>query len=283
MSVSFETLGDVIRRSARQIGRDRAFDDMIAEEEKKSDRKRSKKKKKKRVYVAAFAPLLYRGTLGTPKAGHLGPYWGPGTADGSSGTASGGGTAGGDAGATGTSGGASLGASRAPSSRARVLHELKAAMGLLEFGGGAGSAGASANWQGYAVPNQLAVKIRTGGPTIGGPGFSNNGDERPSGGVYNPSQSPGLGFRTDGAWRVWKAALDVMSGDKTLPSGAILQAAFQRSGVKMPDLDPAEVRLLEMGVEWYLSDPVPYAAKRDSGFGPSGGSAASPDMISGGS
>lgn len=166
-----------------------------------------------------------------------------------------------------------MGSSLVTPSRTRVLHEMKRAFGLIEF---AGSAGGIA-WSGFAVPNPLSVNIRMGGPTINGPGFQNNSDGKPTGGVYDPAKSPGLGFRTEPAWRVWKAALEIMSKDKTLPQGAILQAAFQRAAVKMPQLDPAEVRLLEMGIQWYLSDPVPFAAKRD------GTNTGSPDMVSGGS
>lgn len=274
MPIPFDNLSRAIQRAAKTARSQRAFEARLDEgrDEKKSPEK--KKKKRRKTYQYAFAPLLYRGNLGTPKEGDISPYGqppAPSTPPGGGGTSSGGG------------GGASppsMGSSLAPPSRTRVLHEMKRSLGLLEF---AGTGAGGIAWLGYAVPNPLSVSVRQGGPTIGGPGFANNSDGKPTGGVYDPAKSPGLGFRTEAAWRVWKAALDIISADKTLPSGAILQAAFQRAAVKMPQLDPAEVRLLEMGIQWYLSDPVPYAAKRDSGFGPSGGSTSSPNMISGGS
>ena len=229
-------------------------------------RRKKKKSKTKHVVYSAFPPVFYPGHMGTPKSGQ--PYLAqPGAMD----------AAGGSPPPSGGAGPAPMGASWSPPSRLRVFHEMKKAMGLLEFSGASG--GAAVTWTGFAVPNPLSVKNRQGGPTIGGPGFTHDQDGG-GGGVYEPRKSPGLGFKTDGAWKVWNTALDIMDKDKTLPPMAILQAAFQRSGVKVPTMDPAEARLIQMGIEWYLSSPTPYAAQRD---GSGGGQNIQPGKLGGAS
>jgi hypothetical protein len=277
MAISFDNLGSVLNRAARSARQAQVFEPDFQEEKKEETKS---KKKKRKHYTAAFAPLFYRGSLGTPKT--PGSYSGnDGDHDADDAPAAGGaspsGSGAGAGGAGAGPGGGAMGSSWVPPSKVRVIHEMRRSLGLLEFSGGSG-AGAVA-WTGFAVPNPLSVNIRQGGPTIGGPGFSNNSDGQPQGGIYDPAKSPGLGFRSEGAWRVWKAALEIMSKDKTIPTGAILQAAFQRAAVKMPQMDPAEVRLLEMGIQWYMSDPVPFAAKRDGGSGAIG----TPAPVGGGS
>ena len=129
--------------------------------------------------------------------------------------------------------------------------------------------GSGVTWQGFEIANPLATKMRHGGPTIGGPGFHN--DPGPTGGVMDPRKSPGLGFRSEGAWRVWNAALDIMEKDKAIPRNQVFMAALARSGVRFSEIDPAESRLIEMGIEWYLSDPGSTTAKRGDGAGIGGG------------
>lgn len=222
-------------------------------------RAKKTKKRKRRVVYGVFPPVLYPGHMGTPKSGA--PYLAqPGTMAGTGPGAPSGAPAGGAPGG--------MHASWVPSSRVKVLHEMKKALGLLEFSGGTGAGAVS--WTGFAVPNPLTVKIRQGGPTIGGPGFASD-PNAPSGGVYNTQPSPGLGFSTEKGWRIWKAAQEIASRHPELPQSAIVQAAVAKAGVKIGEVDPAEMRLVEMGVEWYLTSPGALS-QRDSGFGASGGS-----------
>jgi len=156
--------------------------------------------------------------------------------------------------------GAAPGVGEAKPSRARVFHELRCSLGLLKednerFAPDPG-------FKGYAMMNPLAINMRPGGPTVGGPGFWPT-VEPGQGGRYNFEKSPGLGFRSPIAWRVWQAALEIIERDKTLPPPAIFQAATSRAGVRYGQLDPAEARLLEMGIEWVLGDPGSLSAKRD--------------------
>lgn len=105
---------------------------------------------------------------------------------------------------------------------------------------------------GFSLPAFSAVPMRVGGPTIGGPGFQSDGEGK--GGVYDFKKSPGLGFRTEMAWKVWEKAMQVMDREKGLPKHSIMLRALSKAGVHRGQMDPAEFRLLEMGIEWYLSD-----------------------------
>jgi len=162
-------------------------------------------------------------------------------------------------------------------SRARVMHELKRSMGLMEFSshswGTSSGANVNPSWGGYSVPQLGQVKMRKGGPTIGGPGFQYNvdGEEDRKGGRYDFQKSPGLGFRTEAAWRVWLAALEVMERDPTGTKVQILVKALGRAGVFRGQIDPSELRLVEMGIEWYLTDTGALAAKRGGGMAPYSG------------
>ena len=217
------------------------------EEARKKHRKKKKKKSAKarrpRYGVYGFWPIFYSHT-GTPKSGSStggqeSPLPDP-PADGDGG---------GDGGGEGGGEGGGAGESIVRPSIYRVMHNLRRSMGVVnEFNGRAQDPA----WVGYSVPSPLMVHMRQGGPTIGGPGFRNDGG--PSG-VVDPAKSPGIGFRSEKAWRVWRAAIDIMGSQKTLPQGAILMSAMSKTGVKIGDLDPAEVRLLEMGIHWYLDGP----------------------------
>ena len=211
-------------------------------------RKRRAKQRKRRMYrYGAFAPMFYNNT-GTPKSSAL-------SGQGYDGDTAGGGSAVADGG----------GGGEMTASRDDVLGRIAEAMGLVEFMGTNHTAGGSGvTWSGYSVANPLQLKMRQGGPTIGGPGFRS--DTGPVGGVVDPVKSPGLGFRSESAWRVWKSALVIMSKDKIIPKNQVFMAALARSGVRVSDLDPAESRLLEMGIEWYLSDPGSTSAKRGDGI-----------------
>jgi hypothetical protein len=57
-----------------------------------------------------------------------------------------------------------------------------------------------------------------------------------------------------------------MDKDKVIPKNQVFMAALARSGVRVSDLDPAESRLIEMGIEWYLSEPGSTSAKRGDGI-----------------
>lgn len=132
-------------------------------------------------------------------------------------------------------------------------------------------------WGGYSVPNFGMVKMRQGGPTIGGPGFRNDG-ESDSGNYDLGRKSPGIGFKSRESWRVWACALELMQKGKILHPKQVLHHAMAMARVPRDRIDQSEIRLLEMGIEWYLSDPGSLGAKRGAGLG---GQGASP-TISGG-
>lgn len=157
---------------------------------------------------------------------------------------------------------------RIPASRYRVLHEMK--MALYEFGTVGPTMGAGPTWTGYGVPNPMMVTLKQGGPQVNGPGFGQQA-EPGQGGRYDFGKSPGLGFRTDAAWKIWKEALDVMLRNPILQTSSIIQAAMARSGVRYGQVDPTEMRLIEMGIEWYLSDPGKTPQPKDSSGGVAGG------------
>ena len=229
---------------------------------KKGD-KRAKCRRKKQSYYSPF-PILFPSSMGTPRT------FTPGSADGNGGEM-GGGSNGGEM------GGGEMGEEeRVPlsvrPSRARVLHEMKKSLGLLENSPNA----PNPSWGGFSIPQFGMTKMRKGGPTIGGPGFTYNvdGEEDGKGGIYDLRKSPGIGFRTEYAWRIWDAAIDVMMRDKTLTKRQVVLQAMQRAGVHHGQIDPAELRLVDMGVEWYLTDPNQTAASRGIGGTNSGGTLA---------
>ena len=243
---------------------------------KKGD-KRAKCRRKRHRYYSPFAVIFPR-RMGTPRSGS-GDMNGDGDGgDGSNGNGSNGGAGNGGAGGMSASKKESL---RVRPSRARVLHEMKKSLGLLEFASHdwGGSATVNPSWGGYSIPQLGMVKMRKGGPVIGGPGFTHNADgsEDGKGGKYDLRKSPGLGFRTEYAWRVWEKALDVMADEPTLTKTQIMMQAMSRAGIMRGQIDASEARLVEMGIEWYLTDPGAVAAKRGGGaFGggkPSSGAA----------
>lgn len=201
--------------------------------------------KKKKKWNSVF-PMLHPARMGTPRA------MGPGPISGAD------------------AGGASAGASEGiRPSKDKVLHEMRKSMGLFEyFANHSWSGSPNPAWGGYSVPNFGSVNMRKGGPTIGGPGFYY--DAEFNGGKYDLKKSPGLAFRTEPAWRIWERALEVMARYKTLPKHSVLLRAMAKAGVHRGQLDPSELRLIEMGIEWYLSDPGSLAAKRSGGSLPGG-------------
>ena len=212
-------------------------------------------KKKKKSWRPVF-PILHPSRMGTPRT------YSPGSANGAIGMP--------DGGSDGGGGAAPAGEGIKPS-KAKVLHEMKRSMGLVEFFSNH-SWGSQPNpaWGGYSVPSFGMVAMRGGGPTIGGPGFHHDSEFK--GGRYNLRKSPGLGFRTETAWKIWDKALEVIEKYKTLPKHAVLMRAMASAGIHRGQLDPSELRLLEMGIEWYLTDPGSLAAKRaPGGLGPGGG------------
>lgn len=127
-------------------------------------------------------------------------------------------------------------------------------MGLVEyFANHSWSSSPNPAWGGYSVPNFGSVKMRSGGPTIGGPGFYHDAEFK--GGKYDLKKSPGLAFRTEPAWRIWDKAIEIMSRHKNMPKHSVLLRAMAKAGVHRGQMDPSELRLIEMGIEWYLSDP----------------------------
>ncbi len=223
----------------------------------KGDRCRKRRAKRRRHRMRSygvFGPVYYD-KMGTPRSSAL------------KGRTSGGDAPGGPPSSDGPGGGGG----EMTASREDVVSAMAQALGLVEFTGVNHTfQGSGVTWQGFSVANPLTLKMRQGGPTIGGPGFHN--DPGPTGGVIDPKKSPGLGFRSEGAWRVWHSALAVMDKDKAIPKNQVFMAALARAGVRVGDLDPAESRLIEMGIEWSLSDPGSTSAKRGGGgFGIDGG------------
>jgi hypothetical protein len=228
----------------------------LAKSDSKPCRKGDKREKCRKKYKYAF-PMLFPSKMGTPRT------FRPGTADNGAG------------GGTPPPAPMPMGDSKSMGpTRLRVMHELKKSMGLLEFFSNHNSSSTpNPAWGGYSVPQLGMVKMRGGGPTIGGPGFENNvdGEDDGAGGIYDLRNSPGLGFRSESAWRVWGAVLDLIDKDPTLPKHSILLRAMAKAGVNPGQIDPAELRLVEMGVEWYLTDPGSLGAKRAGSSLPGGG------------
>lgn len=227
--------------------------------------KKHKKRKKRRRILSVF-PILYPSRIGTPFS------YAPGSGNDSGGTPP-------DPpppppGNGGNGGGMGERLNIKPS-RARVLHEMRRALGIASGGDRANEGGdafprGSAHQRlrraldeyfndapnvamgGYQLPSFSVVPMRVGGPVIGGPGFQHDGNG--AGGRYDFKKSPGLGFRTEMAWRVWEKAMGVMDKEKGMAKHSILLRAMSKAGVHRGQIDPAEYRLLEMGIEWYLSD-----------------------------
>ena len=85
-----------------------------------------------------------------------------------------------------------------PQSRDRFLFEIRKSFGLF-------TKTSDPTWIGYGITNPMAVSMRQGSPQPIGPGFEPV--EPGSGGVYNFSKSPGLGFRSEAAWKVWREVI----------------------------------------------------------------------------
>lgn len=253
----------------------------------KGDKRAKCRKRKRRLsYYSPFA-ILFPSKMGTPRS------YTPGSANGDSGNGggnggNGGGMGGAGGGGMGNGGGGAAGgggmaaakeAIQVRPSRARVFHEMKKSMGLVEYfapnnwGGTPHGTSVNPSWGGYSIPQLGMVKMRQGGPTIGGPGFQNNvdGERDGEGGRYDYLNSPGLGFRTEAGWRIWRAALEVMQRDARGTKQQIMMKALERAGVFRGQVDTSEMRLVEMGIEWYLSDTGALAAKRDGSSPPGSG------------
>lgn len=129
--------------------------------------------------------------------------------------------------------------------------------------------GLGPTWTGYGVPNMFQMLMKQSTPGVSGPGFQPV--EPGQGGKYNFRSSPGLGFKTEAGWKVWNSALEILPKSNMMTPTMVLQAAMQRAGVKIGDIDTSESRLLEMGIEWYLSDPGKFPQPKDSDGGGQGG------------
>lgn len=203
----------------------------------------AKKRKHKKRYSSVFAPL-FPNRMGTPRSIPVGNI--PGAAlDGGSAASLG-----------ATSPG--IGDSIIPPSRRRTLFEMRQVF----------SEAADPAWTGYSAPSP-AISVRQGIPQPNGAGFQPV--DAGQGGRYDFKKSPGLGFRSAKAWRVWGAILDILTKNPSLPIYTVLQGATARAGVKSGEIDSAEMRLIEMGIQWYLSDPSKFTNNKTSdGGGQSG-------------
>lgn len=234
--------------------------------------KKKKGHKKKRVRLSlmgAFYPVFYPSKMGTPlgyrpgsandsgaKPSSAGGTGSPGAGAGGTGGAGAGG-AGAGAGAGGAGAGGASESIRYRPTKARVFYEMRKSLGMLEYFDDAPQVA----WGGYSIPNFSAVSMRTGGPVIGGPGFQNSGYG--GGGKYDFKRSPGLSFKTELAWRVWENALKIIDMYPNLPIASIMVRAMAKAGAHRGQIDAAEYRLLEMGVQWYLSASGAVSAARD--------------------
>lgn len=206
--------------------------------------KKKKRHRKKRYHakVKYGFPILYPSRMGTPFSFPAG-----------SGNNSGEPMAGAESAPASSPAPASESSNR---SRSNVLKRLRESLGLVEYMNDAPQVA----WGGYSAPSFAAVGMRQGGPVIGGPGFYYDGGG--VGGRYDFQRSPGLGFRTEMAWRVWEKIMQVIDTYPNLPRQMILMRAMAKAGVHHGQMDPSEFRLLEMGIDWYLSSNGSLAANR---------------------
>lgn len=214
---------------------------------------KNKKKKTKRVY-SVFAPI-FPSRFTTPKTDYSssnvnGNLPNPGAGNGPGPVPYGGG---------------GMTMSVIPPSRRKVIHEIRKSLGMLSEGDMQMTNDPA--WKGYSAPS-AALTTRQGGPQPSGAGFQpvNPGQ----GGRYDFQRSPGIGFRTEKAWKIWWNIVDILNKRPTLPIHAVMQAAMARAGARFGDIDAGERRLLEMGIEWYLSDPQKTQSKDSDGGGQSG-------------
>ncbi len=139
---------------------------------------------------------------------------------------------------------AGIGEFTLPPSRLRVIHEMRMVVSnITEYD----------NWGGTSAPSGMMADFTPGQPKISGPGFSPPAVPGESG-VYDFNKSPGLGFRTEDGWKLWRAAMQLIPRTAKLTVADIIQAAMQRTGIRFGKMDPGELKLLEMGLQWYLSD-----------------------------
>src|SRR5262249_37856350 len=150
-----------------------------------AESKNRKKKRKQRRILSVF-PILYPSKIGTPYT------FRPGSGNDSGGSQ--------NPPPTPPPGpGSGMGERTVvPPTRARVMHEMRRSFGLVEYFNDAPNVAMG----GFSLPAFSAVPMRMGGPTIGGPGFQHDGNGE--GGRYDFKKSPGLGFRTEMAWKVWE-------------------------------------------------------------------------------
>ncbi len=103
-------------------------------------------------------------------------------------------------------------------------------------------------WAGHMAQSAAGLPPQDRGPT--------NVDVRGAGmGAYDFVNSPGLSFRSAAAWRVWRAALEIIPRSPTLTVAGIIQAALHRAGLRFGEVESGDIRVLEMGIEWYLNTP----------------------------
>lgn len=224
------------------------------------------KKKKRKKQLRSVFPIIYPNRIGTPttyRPGDTNEFGGQQQPPPSSPPTPG-------------SGGGTSESYRPKPSRARILHEMRMALGqrpgndrpneggdafpsteLKEYFGDS----PQVSMGGYSVPAFTSATARGGGPFISGPGFVQ--DYKGDTGRYDFQKSPGLGFRTEQAWRIWEQALKIMEREPNLAKTSILLRAMAKSGIHRGQIEPAEYRLLEMGVDWYLSDAGALGARRD--------------------
>lgn len=186
--------------------------------------RKKNKRHNKNQYASVFAPL-FRNNSTTPRT--TTDVVGVGSAAGSSLSAVG-----------------SAGDEGIKQSKLKTIHEIRRCL----------SEAPDPTWTGYSNTSLINYPMRQGGTVIGGPGYGPE-IEPGQGGKFNFQNSPGLGFGTEAAWRLWREAINVMTLNPNLPVSSVIQTAMYRSGVKYTQIGTSEMRLVEMGVEWYLSDP----------------------------
>jgi hypothetical protein len=122
-----------------------------------------------------------------------------------------------------------------------VVSEMRAV--LSEYGGSSGT----------SAPSAVMAGASPGVVTPSGPGFSPASSGARAGSI-DYKRSPGLSFRTENGLRLWNMALEIMPRSPNMTVALVIQMAMRRAGVGYGKIDATEMRMLEMGIQAYLSD-----------------------------
>jgi 2'-5' RNA ligase len=200
-----------------KLGMEKQVDESVEITEKKKHKKKRKGKGlRARSYNSVFPPL-FPDRMGTPN--RFGGNWGPNPNHQSYGS---------------DTAGAAPAGSHAFSEEDTFERIYQEWSGQYKSGEMTGPTAIGVTTQDSTYPDQNQDKVDTG--------------------RYDWRNSSGLGFKTEKANTVWKMALDIMEKHPELSETAILMTAFQRAQFRMDQFAPEEVRLLQMGIQWYCGE-----------------------------